>query len=320
MKTRQIILKPAYKQSAWMACLLLGASLPAMADVRIIEPVVIPAQATMPTTTPVVPVVAKETPPSAPVAPLPTSPASVQEAPQVKPPPEPTVDITPVPTPAVPVPVPSATVVTTPSSAVPLEAEFAFASARTQYAPAAGKNQGANSLLRTVQRTPAEIAEREEMRARMRLAVEKVAAEYGNPVFAEVFTNDPLRARVLGGRLQLLHNYEELVAQIGALEKQREAAALAVDAASRNRMSQIQGEIRQLERQRESVALAVERAVQQQAAVIASEVALLERDKAVVAVDLDAKRQELATLREEAKALNQRLQQARSALAAAALE
>ncbi len=316
MKTRQIISKPAYKQGAWMACLLLGASLPANADVRIIEPVVIPASAAAQSSAPVVPVVARETPAVAPVAPAATPPPV--QAPQVTAPATPPVDITPVP-PPVPATQPAAPIVPAPPPvpATALEPEFAFASARTQYAANA---QGQPSLRREVQRTPAEIAEREEMRARMRIAVEKVAAEYGNPVFAEVFTNDPLRARVLGGRLQLLHNYEELVAQLAALEKQRQAAAQAVDEASRNRMAQIQNEIRQLERQRESVALAVERAVQQQAAEIANEVALLERDKAAVAADLEAKRQELGALREEAKALNQRLSQARSALAAAAIE
>ena len=314
MKTKKTILKPAYKQGAWAAFLFLGASLPAAADVRIIEPVVIPATATSPTETAVVPVVAKENPPAAPA----TAPTPVQ-APQVTAPVTPKVDIEPVPVAPVAVVKSAAPEAITPAPAsTALEPEFAFASAKTKYEPA--NAQGNASLLRSVQRTPAEIAEREEMRARMRIAVEKVAAEYGNPVFAEVFTNDTLRARVLGGRLQLLHNYEDLLAQIAGLEKQREAAAQAVDEASRNRMAQIQAEIRQLERQREAVALAVERAVQQQAAVIASEVALLERDKSTLVADLEAKRQELNALREEAGTLSQRLQQARSALAVAVAE
>ena len=322
MNTRENVFKPAYKQSTWVACLLLGASLPATADVRIIEPVVIPAQAMAQQSAPstVVPVVAQEKKPAAPAAPA----VAPVQAPKVTPPAAPAPSITPVATPAAPAapvapaPQAQAAIVPVPTPATALEPEFAFASAKTQYtAPKTTSSRGTASLSRNVQRSAAELEEREVMRARMRIAVEKVASEFGNPVFAEVFTNDPLRARVLGGRLKLLQNYEELVAQIAALEQQRNEVAESVDEASRQRMAQIQAEIRQMEQQRKAVADAVSRAVQGQASAIAAEMARLERDKAAVAADLEAKRQELTALREEAKALNQRLSQARSTLAAA---
>jgi predicted nucleic acid-binding Zn-ribbon protein len=59
------------------------------------------------------------------------------------------------------------------------------------------------------------------MVARMRLAVERIAAEYGNPTFAQVFTNDAVQAQAFRKRVQLLHRAEAINAEIAELEKQK---------------------------------------------------------------------------------------------------
>lgn len=128
----------------------------------------------------------------------------------------------------------------------------------------------------------------EEMRVRMRLAVERVAAEYGNPVFAELFTNDPLRARVLRNRLQLLKDYEALTARVVEMEQQRQAVADSVEAA-----------------------------IRQRSALIQTGIADLERQKTMLAAAVDAQRAELKMLQERASALNERILKAQRALAAA---
>jgi hypothetical protein len=65
---------------------------------------------------------------------------------------------------------------------------------------------------------------RSEMVARMRLAVERIAAEYGNPTFAQVFTNDAVQAQAFRKRVQLLHRAEAINAEIAELEKQKVVA------------------------------------------------------------------------------------------------
>ena len=94
-------------------------------------------------------------------------------------------------------------------------------------------------------------ARREEMRVRMRQAVGQVAEEYGNPPFAEVFTNDPIRARVLRNRLRLLGNYEELAAEVRQLAAERE-----------KRSQELKAEVALLEQRRQ---LAAEKAARQEA-------------------------------------------------------
>ena len=76
-------------------------------------------------------------------------------------------------------------------------------------------------------------ARRAEMITRMRLAVEQIAAEYGNPTFAQVFTNDNVQAQILRKRVQLLHRAEAINAEITALEKQKLQIRGEVDASRR---------------------------------------------------------------------------------------
>ncbi|MDR2981942.1 MAG: hypothetical protein LBV12_06805, partial [Puniceicoccales bacterium] len=197
-----------------------------------------------------------------------------------------------------------------------LEPEFAFASAGAsygaQYSPRAVAPMTAPRVASEQQ------IEREVMKTRMRMAVEAVAAEYGNPTFVEIFTNDPIRAQALRKRLQLLQNYEALVAEIAALEKQRIAVGQAVSLAERQRRAQVQGEIAVLEQKRAGIARSIDLEVQQQKSAIRAELTLLEREKSTLANDVESKRTELKTLQEKADALGERIRKAQSALDAAA--
>jgi septal ring factor EnvC (AmiA/AmiB activator) len=56
---------------------------------------------------------------------------------------------------------------------------------------------------------------------RMTMAVEEVAAQYGSPSFAQVFTNDPVRAKVLRRRMEILKQVDRLNAEIALLETRR---------------------------------------------------------------------------------------------------
>jgi hypothetical protein len=69
--------------------------------------------------------------------------------------------------------------------------------------------------------SPPRSAQHEEMITRMKMAVEDVAAQYGNPSFAQVFTNDPVRAKVLRRRMEVLRQVDRLNAEIAALETRR---------------------------------------------------------------------------------------------------
>ncbi|OAM89945.1 hypothetical protein OH491_16990 [Termitidicoccus mucosus] len=69
--------------------------------------------------------------------------------------------------------------------------------------------------------SPPRSAQHEEMITRMKMAVEDVAAQYGNPSFAQVFTNDPVRAKVLRRRMEVLKQVDRLNAEIATLETHR---------------------------------------------------------------------------------------------------
>ncbi|AWI08475.1 hypothetical protein [Ereboglobus luteus] len=71
---------------------------------------------------------------------------------------------------------------------------------------------------------------RDEMIMRMKRAVEQIASEYGNPTFAQVFTNDAVQAQVLRKRVQMLHRMEAIRTEIAALQKQKEQVRAEVDA------------------------------------------------------------------------------------------
>jgi hypothetical protein len=69
--------------------------------------------------------------------------------------------------------------------------------------------------------SPPRSAQYEEMITRMKMAVEDVAAQYGNPSFAQVFTNDSVRAKVLRRRMEILKQVDRLNAEIAVLETRR---------------------------------------------------------------------------------------------------
>ncbi len=95
-------------------------------------------------------------------------------------------------------------------------------------------------------------AQNPEMIARMRIAVEQIAAEYGNPTFAQVFTNDPLQAQLMRKRLQLVQRVDLLKSEIDSLEQQRLAMKNEVEATRR--------ELFALQQQAEALATKIQRA------------------------------------------------------------
>jgi hypothetical protein len=62
----------------------------------------------------------------------------------------------------------------------------------------------------------------EEMLDRMQAAVEEVAQLYGNPVFLQVFTNDPARASELKQRLKAAQTGDEVGRELAGLERKRD--------------------------------------------------------------------------------------------------
>jgi hypothetical protein len=62
----------------------------------------------------------------------------------------------------------------------------------------------------------------EEMLDKMQAAVEEIAQLYGNPIFLQVFTNDPGRASELKQRLRAAQAGEEIRRDLAALEKKRD--------------------------------------------------------------------------------------------------
>ena len=78
-----------------------------------------------------------------------------------------------------------------------------------------------------------------EMVARMRAAVEKIAAEYGSPTFVQLFTNDSVMAQVWRKRLQMIQNADLIATELASLQRQKKAASEEVEAA-RRRLSALQ--------------------------------------------------------------------------------
>jgi hypothetical protein len=61
-----------------------------------------------------------------------------------------------------------------------------------------------------------------EMLDKMQAAVEETAQLYGNPVFLQVFTNDPEQASILKQRLKAARTGEDIRRELADLEKKRE--------------------------------------------------------------------------------------------------
>jgi hypothetical protein len=180
-----------------------------------------------------------------------------------------------------PVPAPVAQPDVPAAPPIPLEELFFAEDTRTRGAPELTfiKPEG------VVGKSSRKNEQREEMFARMRLAVEGVAAEYGNPTFAEFFTNDALRAKVFRQRLQLLRNYDKLQSELVELRLKKEFAAQ--DA---------------------------EQAVREQQARVKNALASLEQEKQLLAADVAAKRDELNALQEQANTLSAKIKQAQVTL------
>jgi uncharacterized protein YjiS (DUF1127 family) len=62
----------------------------------------------------------------------------------------------------------------------------------------------------------------DEMLDKMQAAVEEIAQLYGNPIFLQVFTNDPDRASDLKQRLKAAQTSEEIRHEVAKLEKKRD--------------------------------------------------------------------------------------------------
>lgn len=65
-------------------------------------------------------------------------------------------------------------------------------------------------------------ARMDEMRRKIVAAVEEILITYGNPAFAEVITNDPVKAAELRRRIADTRSGEELQRAVAALTQQRE--------------------------------------------------------------------------------------------------
>lgn len=145
--------------------------------------------------------------------------------------------------------------------------------------------------------------EREEMYKRMRVAVERVAAEYGNPRFAQFFSNDTLRTKVLKQRMQLLQNYDQLQLEITKLRKKRTELESDLQTVVREQKLRVDAELSALENERN---LRNSR--------IKAEMAATEREKAVLTAEAAALREELVKLRSTAEELRLKIQQVQMTL------
>ena len=112
--------------------------------------------------------------------------------------------------------------------------------------------------------TTAEIERRankryEEMLDKMQAAVEEIAQLYGNPIFLQVFTNDPARAAELKDRLKAGKVTADIRGELSSLEKKRDD--LLNDIALREReAARISGRLKRQRAALDAIATAVEQA------------------------------------------------------------
>jgi hypothetical protein len=129
-------------------------------------------------------------------------------------------------------------------------------SSRADHAPASTVNGGAEApfdgSVPSLPPSPPRSAQHEEMITRMKMAVEDVAAQYGNPSFAQVFTNDPVRAKVLRRRMDVLKQVDRLNAEIATLETRRTQSMQELQAtwqrveSSKQELKSIQDQVREM--------------------------------------------------------------------------
>jgi hypothetical protein len=129
-------------------------------------------------------------------------------------------------------------------------------SSRADHAPASTVIGGAEApfygSVPSLPPSPPHSAQHEEMITRMKMAVEDVAAQYGNPSFAQVFTNDPVRAKVLRRRMDVLKQVDRLNAEIATLETRRTQSMQELQAtwqrveSSKQELKSIQDQVREM--------------------------------------------------------------------------
>ena len=99
----------------------------------------------------------------------------------------------------------------------------------------------------------------EEMLDKMQAAVEEIAQLYGNPIFLQVFTNDPARAAELKDRLKAGKASADIRGELTGLEKRRDD--LLNDIALREReAARISGRLKRQRAALDAIAAAVEQA------------------------------------------------------------
>jgi hypothetical protein len=99
----------------------------------------------------------------------------------------------------------------------------------------------------------------DEMLDKMQAAVEEIAQLYGNPIFLQVFTNDPDRASDLKQRLKAAQTSEEIRKEVAKLEKKRDD--LLSDIALREReVARVSGRLSRQRAALDAIAAAVEQA------------------------------------------------------------
>lgn len=80
-----------------------------------------------------------------------------------------------------------------------------------------------NKSATVAENVPLPDARRSEMVSRMESAVQKVAGEYGNPVFAQFFTNDKSKVEEMRNRLKTSKTLDELEKSVSDLKNQEAA-------------------------------------------------------------------------------------------------
>lgn len=127
------------------------------------------------------------------------------------------------------------------SAALFAAAAFAQGATPADFIPPVGDNTA--TLQGTTQVAPPAAAvapgSQEEMLLKMRVAVERIAEDYGNPKFAQIFTNDPARATSLRERVAAIASLDRLKRDIATMEKKQRELTEAIRA-QEDRLSAMQ--------------------------------------------------------------------------------
>lgn len=103
----------------------------------------------------------------------------------------------------------------------------------------------------------------DEMRQRVAAAVEEVLSLYGNPQFAEVITNDPVKAATLRAQLALVSQADTLRAEVVSLQTKKESLVSEV-AAKEKELAYFRNQVTRL---RQTLSVAIDRLAQMPAVV-----------------------------------------------------